>query len=286
MERPLASSELQQRVLSAIVLILIALCGVLGGQQWAVLVVAVLGILAMYEWLEMLRPPQVNRLQALGYGAVALALLASYWASPFFGVLLMVLMTGGMFFFALGAIKVAAAAGTTTPRPMQVRAAWVAAGVPYIVGGTLAILVLRQWPISGLGLTCYLLLAVCGTDIGAYFIGRWLRGPKLLPAVSPSKTWSGLLGGVATASLLGYACALGFHARMPLLALGLAAVLAVIAQAGDLFESYVKRRCGVKDSGRIIPGHGGVLDRIDGLLSAALFLALFQAQVGEKLLWW
>ena len=283
----MASSELQQRVVSALVLILIAVLGVLGGQQWAVLVLAGFGVLAVYEWLNMLRPPQVRQVQSLCYAAVALALLAGYWASPFFGVVLIILLTGGVFFFVLGALKTS----TLDHAPVlssqhYARAAWVALGVPYIAGGVLAILTVRQWPLVGMGLASYLLLVVWGTDIGAYFVGRRLGGPKLLPAVSPSKTWSGLFGGIATAAFLGYACALGFHARMPFAALGVAAILAMVAQAGDLFESYVKRRCGVKDSGRMIPGHGGILDRIDGLLVAAVFLVLFHALLGERILWW
>ena len=285
MERRLVSSELQQRVLSAIVLIAIALLGVFGGQQWALGVIGLMGLLAMYEWLDMLRPPQGAALQGLSYAAVVITLLASYWTSLTLALLVLVLLSAAVFFFALGVFR-AAAPEKGDSAELLYKAGWIALGIPYIVGGALALLTLRQWPQTGLGLTLYLLVVVWGTDIGAYFAGRYFQGPKLMPAVSPSKTWSGLYGGIAMAILLGYGCAVACHARLLVVAIILAALLAVVAQMGDLFESFVKRRCGVKDSGRIIPGHGGVLDRIDGLLFAGVFLALFHAQQGDKLLWW
>ncbi len=286
-ERQLASSELQKRIISSVLLILIALVGVLAGQYWAILVLAGFGVLAIYEWLDLLRPPQVGRLQSLCYAAVVLTLLTGAWVTPFYGVALLALMTGGVFVFGVVASKKAPTTGAEAKFPPPfAHAAWVALGVPYIAGGVLAVLTIRLWPMVGLGMTMYLLLVVWGTDIGAYIIGRRFGGAKLFPAISPSKTWAGLFGGIATAVCLGYVCALAFNARAPLAAAGLAAVLATVAQIGDLFESYLKRRCGAKDSGHLIPGHGGVLDRIDGLLAAAVFLALLQSWQGEVWVWW
>jgi phosphatidate cytidylyltransferase len=105
------------------------------------------------------------------------------------------------------------------------------------------------------------------TDIGAYFAGRSIGGPKLAPAVSPNKTWAGLIGGVVSALVLGLL--LWEFAGLPLQLACASPILAVIAQIGDLYESWLKRQAGVKDSGTILPGHGGVLDRLDGLVPVA-----------------
>jgi phosphatidate cytidylyltransferase len=106
------------------------------------------------------------------------------------------------------------------------------------------------------------------TDIFAYFGGRAIGGPKLAPKVSPNKTWAGLIGGMVGAGVLGAATALALGLAAPFLYAG--ALMGLVAQLGDLYESGVKRRAGVKDSGSLLPGHGGVLDRLDGLLPVAL----------------
>src|SRR5262249_38086187 len=113
-------------------------------------------------------------------------------------------------------------------------------------------------------------------DIGAYAVGSVVGGPKLAPVISPKKTWAGLFGGMALAMILGYGALKGFDIHPPL-GMALAPLLALIAQMGDLFKSFFKRRAGVKDSGHLIPGHGGMLDRIDGLVFVAFFLALAKA---------
>lgn len=125
------------------------------------------------------------------------------------------------------------------------------------------------------------------TDTGAYFTGRAIGGPKIAPSISPSKTWAGLFGGMAAAGLLGAVLvggAVSFGAAQPthdgqgvpwlavLAGFAVGAVLAIVAQMGDFFESWLKRRAGVKDSSRLIPGHGGVLDRVDGLLPVAIIV--------------
>jgi len=114
----------------------------------------------------------------------------------------------------------------------------------------------------------WLFFVVWSTDIFAYFIGKNLGGPKLIPSISPNKTWSGLIGGMVSAAIIGLLSTLMFEGGI-LFFMITSALLAVIAQIGDLFESKVKRIFGVKDSGTIIPGHGGILDRIDGLMFAA-----------------
>jgi phosphatidate cytidylyltransferase len=178
--------------------------------------------------------------------------------------------------------KFSVAIKTTTA---AARVMWFAAGLPYVVGGGAALVYLRQIPDIGFVLTLFLMLAVWGTDVGAYAVGRLIGGSRLAPKISPNKTWAGFFGGVVFACLLGYAVTAIY--KFPAVAPGLfmASILSVVAQLGDLFESYAKRRAGVKDSGHVIPGHGGVLDRIDGLLFAAVFLALFYVMAGYKLMW-
>jgi phosphatidate cytidylyltransferase len=159
------------------------------------------------------------------------------------------------------------------------RAAWSAFGIPYLAGFAMAMIFLRDGP-KGMEIVAFLFAAVWGTDIGAFAAGRLIGGPKLAPRFSPNKTLAGLLGGMGLAALSGYGVSCLFGAAQPQISIGIAAVMAVVSQLGDLFESYVKRRAGVKESGDLIPGHGGVLDRIDGLIFAAIFLALFQFIMG------
>ncbi len=282
----MASSEFRQRIISAIVLILIALVGVLAGEHWAILVLASFGVLAANEWRDLLRLPQVRIVQPLYYVTVILSLVLCVFVEPFYAVALLGLMTVVIFGFVLFIQKKEPPVAEVVKLSPLARAVWAALGVPYIAGGVLALLVIREWPLVGLGITLYLLLVVWGADIGGYLVGRWVGGPKLCPAISPSKTWSGLFGGIALAVILGVTCALAFHAKDMQGAVWMAVLLAIVAQVGDLFESYLKRRCGAKDSGRMIPGHGGVLDRIDGLLAAALFLVSAQIWRGEIWTWW
>ncbi|MFM2301237.1 MAG: hypothetical protein RLZZ84_973 [Pseudomonadota bacterium] len=167
------------------------------------------------------------------------------------------------------------------------RAAWMLGGFVYIglAAGLLALL--RVMPGPGQAAVLPIMLAVIGTDVGAYFAGRTFGGPKIAPKVSPSKTWSGLGGGILGATLVwlvaldaahnGFDHAPALPERLaanvwPALMIG--TLTAVIAQAGDFFESWMKRRAGVKDSGRLIPGHGGLFDRVDGLLAVLFVLAL------------
>jgi phosphatidate cytidylyltransferase len=143
-----------------------------------------------------------------------------------------------------------------------------AGGVLYLGAPALSLLWLRNAHESGYALVLWLFFIVWATDTFAYAAGRGIGGPRLAPRLSPNKTWAGLAGGVAGAALIGGGFA---HSRggIALTAAALAAGLAVVAQLGDLFESWLKRNVGLKDSGDLIPGHGGLLDRVDGLLFAA-----------------
>ena len=153
-------------------------------------------------------------------------------------------------------------------------AAWYISGFFYALLPALALLWVRERDAHGLFLLLWVFLVTWSTDIGAYFVGRSLGRRKLAPSISPGKTIEGLYGGIAAATLIGGAWVLAMGLGRPLLAL--APLLAIAAQAGDLFESFLKRRAGIKDSGTWLPGHGGVLDRLDGLVPVAVITALAQ----------
>ncbi|MEQ8604030.1 MAG: phosphatidate cytidylyltransferase [Marivibrio sp.] len=147
-------------------------------------------------------------------------------------------------------------------------------GAALIVGACAAVYGLRVGD-GGAEIVLWLAVLITATDVGAYAAGRTVGGPKLAPSISPKKTWAGLIGGMAAAAAA--TALLGLAGTTPLAAIAAAPALAVCAQGGDLLESWAKRRAGVKDSGRLIPGHGGLLDRLDGYLTAAPALWLYQA---------
>lgn len=168
------------------------------------------------------------------------------------------------------------------------RLGWMAAGFVYIVIAATTLLVLRLGE-YGISRTLLLVSIVIAIDVCAYFSGRTFGGPKIAPKLSPKKTWAGLYGGVAGAALIiaAYTTWLGcydpafghceienFGKHLPLALVG-GTMAAVVAQSGDFFESWMKRRAGVKDSGALIPGHGGLFDRVDGLLAIAFAVGLF-----------
>jgi phosphatidate cytidylyltransferase len=145
--------------------------------------------------------------------------------------------------------------------------------VPYVALPAIAVLFVHA--VGGVNSIFWLLAVVWGTDIGAYAVGRLIGGPKLAPKISPNKTWAGAIGGLVcgVAAAAGLAAALNLPMSQPMLAA--AATVALAAEAGDLFESALKRWYDVKDSGTLIPGHGGVMDRFDGLWVAAPVAAMF-----------
>jgi len=155
----------------------------------------------------------------------------------------------------------------------------------YGLAALVALLWLRHQPGSGRETILWVLACIWATDIGAYFVGRTAGGAKLAPSISPGKTWSGLIGGMAWAAVasaaVGYAFGLGETVHLAIAG----AALAVVGQAGDLLESAAKRRAGVKDSGRLIPGHGGLLDRIDGLMAVLVAVAIARLVAGGAWPW-
>ncbi|MDI1294791.1 MAG: phosphatidate cytidylyltransferase [bacterium] len=254
------ASELRTRTIVGIGLIAMALGALLAGGFLFWMLLAVAGVLMQGEWADLTGTPKEGRRMVMFAVSVPLAILCPFAAGVSwfaFG-----LMMAAFFFVAL--------VGRSIKR---------AAGVLYVCLPVAALLFLRgQDPnIHGLLLATWALSLVWATDIGAYFAGRSIGGPKLAPRVSPSKTWSGLGGGVLAALLTGFL--LYRFCGLPIQLAAASGLLAVAAQLGDLFESAMKRRAGVKDSGALLPGHGGVMDRLDGVVTAAplaalLFLAL------------
>jgi phosphatidate cytidylyltransferase len=173
-------------------------------------------------------------------------------------------------------------AGAVLLAMTQKMPAFVAWGILYTGVPIASLIVLRNDPAYGLAAIGWLFAVVWSTDSAAYFSGKAIGGPKLSPRWSPNKTWAGLGGGVVAAALTGLVTALLIgHTSVPVLML-FSGLLAIIAQIGDIFESALKRRAGIKDSSHIIPGHGGVMDRLDGMVSAAAVAIIVAATRGGE----
>jgi phosphatidate cytidylyltransferase len=152
---------------------------------------------------------------------------------------------------------------------------WIAGGVLYASALLIALVFIRVDAEFGFMAIIFLFAVVWATDIFGYVVGRSMGGPKLAPSISPKKTWSGAIGGLLGAAGAALAIAIAFREASLLAALTLGLMLSVVAQAGDLFESQLKRRFAAKDASGLIPGHGGVMDRLDGFLAAAVAMTLF-----------
>ncbi len=255
---------LVKRLASAIVLGSTALaCVWLGGAAFAALIVAV-ALLMCWEWDRLTGGDGRSwTVFLLGAIVVAVCVLAAVgWPEVALAVAL------------AGALAVALIARLVARPP-----GWALLGVPYIVLPCVAVIWLRG--VAGFEVVIWLLAVVWATDSGAYVFGRAIGGPKLAPRISPKKTWAGLIGGMTVAAAAGWLLALAFAIGQPTLLAIAAAVLAVVGQAGDLTESAIKRHFQVKDSSNLIPGHGGVLDRVDGLLFAAPLWAMVWAMVSD-----
>jgi phosphatidate cytidylyltransferase len=251
-------SELQTRVIVGALLIIMAGLALWQGgfAFWALAAGGALIMLS--EFAGLLKAPDTHRRLAMFALCIPLGIVAPLIVAPQ-GI--------DLSYFGFGALIGMAVAVITVTRNLALGSGLLYVGLPVF-----ALLWLRERPGTGLLLAFWALSLVWATDIAAYFAGRTIGGPKIASAISPNKTWAGLCGGMLGALLLGGMLTHYFGLRMEL---ALASpLLAILAQTGDFFESWLKRRAGVKDSGTLLPGHGGALDRLDGLVTSAPFAAL------------
>jgi len=260
-----AAQNLKRRAVSAAVLVPIALMTAYFGGWLFLLVCLVAGGAILWEWTVLVLRNPDPRILLPGLSALFAAMLLAGQSQA----------GGAVGMIVIGAVL---AGGVLAAFPRRYPAPnppfWAAGGVIYAGVGMLGPALLRNDAELGFVGLLFLFATVWSTDIFAYFAGRAIGGPLLWPQLSPNKTWAGALaglaGGVAAGTLVAYASGVGSPAVAGVLAL----VLSVLAQGGDLFESAVKRRFGAKDTGNLIPGHGGVMDRLDGFLVAALAAVL------------
>jgi phosphatidate cytidylyltransferase len=259
--------ELVLRVCSALVLAPLAV-GVAYVGGWIFVAFWLLAaMVVLWEWTSVVAGRDQRPVLMAGGAAVALAIaLAASLGNAAEGIHAVRLLAA-MTVLAMGMLGVAALA----PRAER---AWIAAGIPYAGAVGIAPVLLRSDAELGFLAIVWLFAIVWATDIFAYFIGRAVGGPKLAPRFSPKKTWSGAIGGVVAAVVVAVVIArlAKLNGLLPIAMI--VVLLSVAAQAGDLFESMLKRRFGAKDSGRLIPGHGGLMDRLDGFVTAAVVAAV------------
>ena len=264
-------SSLWPRILAAIVLVPAALGAVyLGGWVLAVWVVAA-GVAMAVEWNAIVHRERMG--WRLGLHVAALAASQA-------------LVALGHADWALASILVVAIIGNVVAQGREERGLWVVLGVLYIAVPCLALVWLRDQAPYGLGMVIWLFLVVWATDSAAYLAGSAVGGPKLAPDISPSKTWAGAVAGLEAgiAATVGFAQLFGGTADLRLVAAG--ALLSLLTQCGDLAESSLKRTFGVKDASDLIPGHGGALDRLDGMIFATLGLAAYVAAANMSPVAW
>lgn len=262
-----SSSEVFLRVLFGVFLAIVAIALVFYSPDWYAAVTVLMALFACREWHRMVRSP-VQRAEAdlmpihvqtgVSAGAIALAVVA----------LVLRIVPLAFLFLIAGAVAAFVLARKRDDNPL-----WHAGGVFYIGLPSLALVALRIYPPQGALVVLGLFLIVWATDTGALVFGKLIGGKKLAPKLSPGKTWAGTIGGSVTAAVV-FALYIAFFGFNLWLAMLFAFVFSFAAHGGDLFESLVKRRFGYKDSGGLIPGHGGVLDRMDSMFVASLVLSL------------
>lgn len=267
--------DLGVRSMAAALLVPAILLDIWQGGVWFDIFAAFLGLLIAHEWTNMAHGRSSTQFALHAAAALTAAFLPKEIGVPLtLGIA--VLLTGG------GVV-----AATFRSREKVV---WTYLGIPYVTVAVLSLVVLRDHAVWGVHAIMLLMFVVWATDTCAYFAGRVIGGPKLAPRYSPKKTWAGLLGGMMGAAIVAGLYA-GIYAPKAWPLVIVAAILAALAQAGDIFESAMKRHFGVKDSGYLIPGHGGVMDRVDGLVfaagaAAAIGFARNSGEIAHGLLVW
>ena len=267
-------SEILTRLVSAIVMAALALGSVLASVWTFVALVIAAGVTVSWEWGRLVRKVGFDAIAGIQSAAVASVAVAVALSRPGLALIAAIVALVGTGLLAVSSATVG----------------WSLLGIAYSVLSTWSMVWLRSDPTLGATALLYLLLVAWTTDTASYGGGRLLGGPKLAPTISPQKTWSGLLAGILAPALVGYAFALFLQDTSAWRLTLVSIVIAAACQAGDLGESAVKRRFGTKDMSNLIPGHGGLLDRIDGLLIAAIAAALIAlrdpANPGRGLLIW
>lgn len=255
---PLLANNLMLRVMSAAVLAPLALVvAYIGGLPFA-LFWGIAALLVLWEWMTLVVGPNYRLLVLSCAAAIAVADFLAWLGRP----------VTALFLIGLGAL----AGAIFSPGHRRL---WVMAGTGYAGGMVLAPVFLRADAGFGFAVVILLFAIAWTTDVLGYFGGRAFGGPRLWPAVSPKKTWSGAIAGAVGAVIVALLVAAQFGSFERIAIIGVALLLSVAAQGGDLFESWVKRQFDAKDSSHIIPGHGGVMDRLDGFWAAAFASCVF-----------
>ena len=260
------TSELRLRILSGIVLAAVVLAATwFGGLAFRVLAAAI-ALLVYYEWSTITRLADED-FRGNAFGWLSIAIIA------------------GLVVFGFDELALPVLIGTTVIGLVCVlalrKSGWLPGGIVYSGLTAISLAAIRGDGAQGFAAMVFIFAVVWATDILAYFIGRAIGGPKLAPSISPGKTWSGAIGGAVSAVVAGTLVHMAFFPLNGLWVPAIALVLSVFSQVGDLFESFIKRRFGVKDSSRLIPGHGGVMDRVDGLVFACF--AAFLIALGDAI---
>jgi phosphatidate cytidylyltransferase len=256
---PNAGAELRTRIASAVVLIAVVILAVFAGPYAFALLIAACALAALFEWHRLVNAGSVGREIVPSVSTILAVIALALTATPWEWIALTIVA---------GSLITAGVAG---------RRSWVlwhSVGVLYVAIPAFSLIFLHADVPNGDYLVLGLFVTVWTADSAALFVGRFFGGPKLAPVLSPKKTWAGLIGSVSLAAVAGalYASIIG---GAPLAGAGFGFLIGAVANAGDLFESWVKRVFRMKNSGNLIPGHGGVLDRIDSLLFAAPFALAF-----------
>ena len=266
------SQNLALRVVSACILAPVVVGSVYLGGWYLGFLTAILAVLAIHEW-DILCGGRGWRFVSAWFPAIILLSTTMFACADLFSLALLCIFAGISAIFLLGLIT-------------NIKANWIIMGILYLALPLLSLIWIRADSDEGFKSLIWLMGVVWATDIGAILFGQLIGGPRLWPKISPSKTWSGAVGGILFAAIVGIVMAYLYGNTELLLIVLLSISVSIVAQIGDFAESAVKRRYGVKDSGRLIPGHGGVLDRIDSMLLVLPVAAFVMLLNGGSLFYW